>query len=274
MFAPFTDTSLPMGNPPITRVTLGFVLANSANRPSWNGTDPLAASYPQSLIKKYGPANCIVSFGGQAGTELAAVIKDPAALAAAYAEAIKATGVGWMDLDIEGSIVADAAMVDARNAALAILQKSNPSLKMSYTLQVMPTGLTQDGVNLLANAKKRGVKLHCVNVMTMDYGDSFGKQDQGQLAIDAANATRAQALKAYGEVGVGICPMIGKNDQEALVFTLEHAKAVVAFAKRTPWVNWITFWSVNRDHSGTGKLSNTHSSLPQKEWEFCGIFSG
>ena len=273
MFAPFTDTSMPMGNPPITHVTLGFVLANSANKPSWNGTDPLTSSYPQSLLKKYGPSNCIVSFGGQAGTELAAVIKTPAALAAAYAEVLKATGVGWADFDIEGSIVADTAMVDTRNAALALLQKSFPAVKMSYTLQVMPTGLTQDGVNLLANAKKHGVKLHCVDVMTMDYGDSFAG-DQGAHAINAAKATRAQALQAYGEVGIGICPMLGKNDQAALVFTQDHARAVVNFAKQNPWVNWLTFWSVNRDHKGSGALSNVHSSLNQTEWEFCSIFSG
>ena len=37
----------------------------------------------------------------------------------------------------------------------------------------MPEGLTQDGVNLVADAKKNGVKISAVNIMAMDYGRSF-----------------------------------------------------------------------------------------------------
>lgn len=51
-------------------------------------------------------------------------------------------------------------------------QAANPGLTLSYTLPVLPAGLTADGVALLVNARARGVRLDVLNIMTMDYGDS------------------------------------------------------------------------------------------------------
>lgn len=54
---------------------------------------------------------------------------------------------------------------------MCALQAANPGLTISYTLPVLPTGLTPNGVALLANAVQRGVRVDVVNIMTMDYGD-------------------------------------------------------------------------------------------------------
>jgi hypothetical protein len=43
-------------------------------------------------------------------------------------------------------------------------------LQVSFTLPVQPTGLTQDGVNILTGAISAGVQVAAVNVMAMDYG--------------------------------------------------------------------------------------------------------
>lgn len=43
---------------------------------------------------------------------------------------------------------------------------------MSFTLPVLPAGLTADGVKLLESCVKHGVRVDVLNIMTMDYGDS------------------------------------------------------------------------------------------------------
>ncbi len=42
-----------------------------------------------------------------------------------------------------------------------------------YTLPILPTGLTPEGMNVLSDAKAKGVELAGVNVMTMDYGNAI-----------------------------------------------------------------------------------------------------
>ena len=51
-------------------------------------------------------------------------------------------------------------------------QAANPGLRVSYTLPVLPAGLTADGVDLLRNTVSHGVLIDVLNIMTMDYGDS------------------------------------------------------------------------------------------------------
>src|SRR5437870_6357456 len=46
------------------------------------------------------------------------------------------------------------------------------TLNISFTLPVLPTGLTADGLNVLASAKHDGLNVDLVNIMTMDYGSS------------------------------------------------------------------------------------------------------
>ena len=43
-------------------------------------------------------------------------------------------------------------------------------LQVWYTLPVLPTGLTGDGLYVLQSAQKYGVKVAGVNLMTMDFG--------------------------------------------------------------------------------------------------------
>lgn len=68
--------------------------------------------------------------------------------------------------------MADHTSVDLRNAALRQLKANNPGLIISYTLPVLPSGLTGDGVYLLQSAKNAGFTPDVINVMAMDYGDS------------------------------------------------------------------------------------------------------
>jgi chitinase len=272
--APYVDTSMGVAleSCPAKYVCLAFVLAGGDGSPAWNGTDGLQKKYCTDLIARLrrGGGDAIVSFGGQAGNELAHAITDPARLAAAYGSVVDALQLGWADFDIEGASIEDRPVVERRMAAIRILQARHPALVVSFTLPVMPTGLTASGVGLCKAAVAAGVRVDVVNVMCMDYGESF-RGDQGAHAISAAKATRAQLLSA-GLPGtkLGITPMIGVNDTAALVFTLEHARAVAAFARATPWVRWLSFWSLGRDNgTSVGKAaSNSSSGVVQKPWDF------
>ncbi len=117
----------------------------------------------RSLRLQHG--DVIISFGGANGVELAQAITNVTALVAAYQSVIDLYKLRWVDFDIEGGAVADAVSVDRRNRAIAILQQANPGLTVSYCLPVLPAGLTHDGVALLANAVKNGVRVDVLQVM-------------------------------------------------------------------------------------------------------------
>ncbi len=141
-----------------------------------------------------------------------------------------------MDFDVEGGALPNTAANTRRAQAIAALQKSHPDLDVSFTLPVMPEGLTQDGVNLLADAKANGVRVDAVNIMAMDYGPAYS-DDMGTYAEQAATATQAQLKDVLGLgeeeawKAVAVTPMIGVNDVVTEIFTVEDATQLVEFAK-------------------------------------------
>ena len=117
-------------------------------------------------------------------------------LVAAYQSVIDLYALRWIDFDVEGTAVNDHASIDRRNQAIKLLQAANPTLTVSYTLPVLPSGLTADGVYLLQSAVKFGARVDVVNLMTMDFGDSAAPVPDGRMgtySIWAAGNTPAQA---------------------------------------------------------------------------------
>ncbi len=169
----------------------------------------------------------------------------------------------------------------ARAQAIAQLQRSHPDLDVSYTLPVMPEGLTQDGVSLLADAKAGGVKIATVNIMAMDYGPAYSG-DMGTYAEQAATATQAQVKSVLGLSEsaawktVAVTPMIGVNDVTTEIFTVEDATQLVAFAK-AKGLGWLSMWSVTRDRQCPGGVKNqadaTCSSILQGDAAFSKAFA-
>ena len=160
-------------------------------------------------------------------------------------------------------------------------------LGVSFTLPVLPTGLTADGLYVLQSALKYGVKISTVNVMAMDFGDSAAPNPSGQMgtyAIESAQSTFAQLGSLYGTTlstsqlwaMVGVTPMIGVNDQSDEVFGFSDAKQLLAFAEQTG-MGEIAMWSLTRDQEDpAGALSyaeSTSSSLVQTPFEFSDIFN-
>ncbi len=224
----------------------------------------------------------------QAGQELAQAITSVPQLTAAYQTVVTAYNVTHLDFDIEGAAEADHASIDRRSQALASLEQTDAAaghpLQIWFTLPVLPTGLTADGLYVLQSALKYGVQIAGVNVMTMDYGDNAAPNPAGQMgtyAIDAAESLFAQLGTLYGSSKtsaqlwemIGLTPMIGVNDQTDEVFDQAAAQQVTAFAQQHG-IGRISMWSLNRDTQGTAKnyVDDTSSSITQQAFAFSKIF--
>lgn len=254
--------------------TLAFIIARQegngkdakySQEPSWDGRIPIEQNlYRDQIeaIRKRG-GDVIMSFGGEAGKEMANVIDDPVALEAAYQKVIDHYKFTWLDFDVEGHNL-DKGKLDSehRNTALANLQKKNPGLIISYTLPVNPDGISEASRTLLADAKAKGVKVHSADLMVMFFGKNFinkGKSE-GELGIESAKAAYSQIQKIDPSVQIGLCPCLGRNGSTNEVFGLEDARTLKAFADKTPWVCSLHFWSINDDAAHPRRKRNVISS--------------
>ncbi len=222
-----------------------------------------------------------MSFGGQAGKELANVIDDPIELEAAYQKVIDRYQFTWLDFDIEGDNLAKGKLdSERRNTALAGLQKKNPGLRISYTLPIDPDGLLDSSKDLLADAVKKGVKVHSVDLMVMWFGKKFinkGKSE-GQLGVDSANTAHEQLQKIDPAIRIGLCACLGRMGSPDEIFTMDDAKIIKGFADKTPWICSLHFWSINDDagrRRRNGRAANSARAGAEnrpRPWEFAQLF--
>ena len=260
--------------------TMAFVVADQKGKPAWGGTIPMENQYLLDQIRQIRAigGDVSISFGGANGIELAQAITDVPTLVAAYKEVIDLYTLSRIDFDIEGGAVADAPSIDRRNAALTIIQSEYPKLQITYCLPVLPTGLTADGVALIENAKMHGVNVWSFNGMSMDFGDSAAPPSgkMGDYVIQSTKSIYAQAQAAgFASPRAGTIAMIGINDVESEVFGLDDAVKVRDFFVATPWMDYVGFWSVNRDRDdGSRNANGAASGIAQKPYDFSKIFLG
>ncbi|WP_377271154.1 cellulose binding domain-containing protein [Peterkaempfera sp. SMS 1(5)a] len=298
-FSPYVDTSL---YPPFDLVStakatgvkhfnLAFLVSGGGCTPKWGGVTDLTADAVAGQIGALrGQGGDVrVSFGGASGSELALACGSADQLAAAYGKAVDAFGLDEVDFDVEGAAIGNTAANTRRDQAIAQLQKAarakGKQLDVSFTLPALPSGLTQEGVSLIADAKQQGVDMGAVNIMAMDYGDGAAPNPSGRMgtfAIDAATATQAQVKSVLGLSDsaawskVAITPMIGVNDVSTEVFTVADAKQVADFAAGKH-LAWLSMWSAARDKAcpGGAKASAdaTCSSIAQQPSDFARAFN-
>jgi chitinase len=278
--------------------TAAFMQATPDGKLAWAGLNALTpdatndqAKAINSSIKALQAAggDVMVSLGGQAGTSLAQWGSTHGMtaqqLANAYSGVIDTYGITHLDFDIEGAAVADPASIALNSQALKLLQQSKPQVQVWYTLPVLPTGLTADGLKVVDSALKAGVKLAGVNVMAMDYGESAAPtsganaKTMGAYAIQSTESTYTQLSNLYSGYGqsfgysqLGVTPMLGVNDITSEVFTLADAQAVEDYA-RSKGLGMIGLWSVTRDTPGQlGVSTYTHSGMSVPAGSFAKIF--
>ncbi len=290
-FAPYVDTSLYpafdlLAHSAATGVkeyNLAFVTDGGGCTPKWGGVTDLGsdavANQIGDLRAKGGDVR--VSFGGASGSELGTTCTSADALAAAYGKVVDAYKLTKVDFDVEGGALPDKAANTRRAQAIAALQKQHPGLDVSFTLPVMPEGLTQAGVDLLADAEKNGVDIDAVNIMAMDYGPAYS-DDMGTYAIQAATATQAQIKGVLGLSDaeawktVAVTPMIGVNDVASEVFKVDDATQLVEFAE-SKGLGALSMWSATRDKACPGgpkpSADATCSSVDQAPNAFSKAFA-
>ena len=282
-------------------VTLGFIVARggTACDPAWGGFDEYPGSGPgayrlaQVRAFRRAGGDVVPSFGGQAGTELAAVCDSVPALVEAYRSVIDTYEATHVDFDIEGSVLSDAAANTRRSRAIAELQRgakaAGRSLKVSYTLPVTPKGLGRDGLALVRDAVANGVSVDVVNVMAMDYGAGAAPNPKGKMgryAIQAGTAAHRQLTSVFAGTPtaalwrkVGVTVMIGINDVVTERTGLRDARMLVKWARRKH-IGSLGMWALGRDRQcarPTRETRNNCSSVKQKPWAFSralGAFRG
>ncbi|WP_318213921.1 chitinase [Streptomyces sp. SCL15-6] len=265
---------------------LAFVIASGDDcDPRWNGVQELGDASVASRVAKLTESGAAVrvSFGGASGKELAATCDSASVLAAAYGEALDAAGATRADFDIEGDELADADSVALRSEAIALLQEERSDLEVSFTLPVMPSGLDADSLALLTSANDHGVKVSTVNLMTMNYGESYGG-DMGEYALTSAKAAHTQLRKVFGTSdadawrGMALTSMLGVNDVAGETFTLADAAEVRSFAEENG-IAWVSMWATFRDQqcgddaSADDALTDC-SGVEQESGAFAEAFAG
>ena len=308
-FAPYVDVTLTptysFQNPttnPVQRVVLGFVVADRAKScaPSWGGYySPSQAESALNLDQRVTQVQAqggvaTVSFGGQAGTELAVSCADVPRLAATYMDVLHRYGVSDADFDVEGSALEDPAANQRRAEALARVQHrfaaTGRRLRVWLTLPAVPHGLTPAGVGAVRAMLAGGVVLTGVNLLAMDFTPTHAVQNDIIGAVESALAHAHEQLTAldaqvridhrsaavWGQLGVTV--MIGRNDTAGETFTLGDARALASFVEEHG-IAQISTWSLNRDtecgsvFAEVGVLSNLCSGVKQAPLAFTRIFS-
>ncbi len=300
VFAPYVDaTSYPAFSLSQTATatqvqyyTLGFVVAQGTGNcsASWGTYYPIGDYLSQDIqtLQSMG-GDVMVSFGGAANTELAVACPQVQNLVDEYQRVIDTYRLTRIDFDIEGAWIADTASIERRSQAIAMLQNRKPALEVWYTLPVLPTGLTPEGLAVLTSALDHDVRIDGVNIMAMDYGDGAAPDPTGKMgdyAIRAAESLFQQLKSLYADRGIvksdmefwnmiGVTPMLGVNDVASEVFTLSDAQKLLDYAS-TRGLGLLSMWSANRDKPCPGGsrayADATCSSIEQEEFQFLRIF--
>lgn len=293
IFAPYVDMSLTADenvasvqqSAGFNAVTLAFVVSTNGCAAGWGGlggtlpTDSLpngttVLSEVQALQKA--GVQVIISFGGASGEEPAVNCTSASQLQALYQSVITRYGVTMLDFDIEGSEQTNTTANALRATALKALKAANPKLVISYTLPVLPTGLTSDGTGILDGVKSAGLSLDVLNIMAMDYGGTVATGGMGTDAVDAAKASESQLQSAgLTSTTIGITPMIGQNDSQGEIFSLSDAQTVLNFATSTSYVSRLAMWSLARDNgscAGQSYASPSCSGVTESTYQFTSNF--
>jgi chitinase len=263
--------------PAQSHALLSFVVSSAASActPSWGGAYTLESAdssleLPRRIAQlRLTGGDIGVSFGGQAGSELAVGCTSTPELTKAYQSVVDRYSLTSIDLDLEGAALSDTVAQQRRAAAVAAVQKqahaAGRELSVWVTLPVSTDGLSDEGRASVSSLLAAGVDLSGVNGLTMDLGTTTSASSpESTSVLAAASALHGQVVDLFAGADqrlddgqawakVGLTPMIGQNDNRGEVFTLDDATTVNSFA-RAHGVGRLSLWSLNRDSTCTSPL--------------------
>jgi chitinase len=289
VFAPYVDTGL--SNTTLTTVaadygTKYFELA-FANGSGCQWSLPNQSSWQSQISALQAEGGDVsISFGGYTvdtdGTDLGNQCSSASAMATQVESVVTTMNVTHLDFDIESSEETNSTDFTRTAQALALVRSwassTGRTLNISYTLPVLPTGFTSDGLNVLNAAQSSGFKPDVVNIMTMDYGTSG--TEMGSASNQALDAAAGQVAGVFGEstaaayAMLGNTPMIGQNDTSGEIFSLADAATVESHAA-SEGIALLSFWSEGRDNGGCPgqtTASSTCSGVSQSSGAFTQAF--
>jgi hypothetical protein len=263
--------------------TLGFVIGTPGRCDGqWSNGDPIGSDYRlaeiQSLRARGGDIG--ISIGGEQGHDPAHYCSSATDTQAVYQRLVDHYALTHLDFDIEEQDVEDIPAVKRRNQAVAALESANPALRVTYTLPIEVAGFDPEPLAALADARRQGVRIDVVNLMTMDFGQRPTTEGAGTIsaavrAVDQLRALWPALSTARRWARIGLTPMIGVNDETTQIFDLDDAALVLAFA-RLHHIAELSFWAAGRDSGrcvGAATPREDCSGLRQRLWEFTTRFA-
>jgi hypothetical protein len=292
VFAPYVDTGL--SNTTLTTVAadygtqyfnLAFVDGAGCQ---WSLPQQSSWQSQISALQAEG-GDVAISFGGYTvdtdDDDLGAQCSSASAMATQVESVVTTMNVTHLDFDIESNEESNSADVTLTAQALVLVRQwasaNGYDLTISYTIPVLPTGLTTysgGGLSVLTTSLAAGFTPNIVNIMTMDYGTSG--TEMGTAANQALDATAAQLESTYGISSsaayamLGNTPMIGQNDTSGEIFTLADAATVESYAAQQG-IAMLSFWAEGRDNDGcpgTTTAESTCSGITQANGAFTQAF--
>lgn len=235
----------------VNHLRLAFITDAGHCEPAWGAqsTYAISAKWGSHLTDqlRQDKIQYDISFGGASGNDVSMNCSDNELLAS-FVNVFKTYQPSGLDFDIENGT----ADINKTMRALSALQKNYPTLPLSFTLPVMPEGLTASGKDIINLAHQYQLNFH-VNIMAMDYGPAYNG-DMAEYAKLAAKNLHDFLRTLYSEKSdeaiwnmIEVTPMIGVNDVNVEKFTLQNADALNEFAKQNK-LGGLSMWSLSRDN--------------------------
>ena len=267
-------------NTGLTAFHLAFITDSANCQPAWGSQ----ASY--SLDSQWGKRmtdqlakngiDINVSFGGATGNDIS-LNCDKNQLVSIFEKTVSTYKATAFDFDLENGT----ADVQKLILALQVFQQQHPTIRLSFTLPVMPEGLNWEGKDIVSRAVQAGLHFH-INIMAMDYDPKY-TGDMGQYAIQASTSLHDYLKTLYPDKSITalwplieITPMIGVNDVTIEQFTLKNADALRQFANMNQ-IGGLAMWSLSRDKPCADKwvsLTCSGNNLQTSSYEFVKHFLG
>ena len=219
-----------------------------------------------------------ISLGGADGKDLALGCKSEIELFESYEKINNLYKPVGLDFDLEGKILLNKVEIEKILNALVLFQKKYGETLLTFTIPIMPEGISYNEKILIKKAKLKNIKF-TVNILAMNYDLKVNKNMANYAIIAAKNLVKfLQSVyrdKNKQELWqmVEITPMIGVNDIKTEVFTLANANNLRLFAKEYK-LGSMHFWSLERDNPCLqSKLTKSCSGILTQKYEFIEIFN-
>ena len=233
--------------------------------PLWGGKYPILDSYYVeniALIRACG-GDVIVTFNNDySGFDISHNAKNAFDLADRYQTVIDALKVTFINVELHPSLEIGALFLQIQ--ALGMIKDNNPSLTLSIALgSSSPTGLDATNLGVLKGLASEGVEFDILNVLAYDYSQDQvpnAKSAMGTYAIATIQGVQSQLKSLDIKAKLGVTVMLGENVIQGENFYPQDANQLVAWAKTTSNLVYLSFRSVT--DTDTAKTSTNYF----KQW--------